>query len=115
MSKKVKQKLSYAEKNFSNNLKKYEQQEEILGEHRSSYSKTDTDATFMRMKEDHLKNGQLKPAYNVQLSTNHQFITTYTLHQSTTDTTTLTTHLQQHQSCYGSLPEALTTDAGYGS
>lgn len=49
-------------------LQKYEQQLEVLGE-RNSYSKTDTDATFMRMKEDHMKNGQLKPAYNVQVST----------------------------------------------
>ena len=115
VSKKVKQKLSYAEKNFSSNLKKYEQQEQILGENRGSYSKTDTDATFMRMKEDHMKNGQLKPAYNVQLSTNHQFITTYSLHQSTTDTTTLPAHLQQHEQNYGCLPQTLTADAGYGS
>ncbi len=41
--------------------------QQLLGT-RNSYSKTDTDATFMRMKEDHMKNGQLKPAYNVQLS-----------------------------------------------
>ena len=64
VSKEVKQKLSYAGKNWPANLKKYEQQEKIMGEHRSSYCKTDTDATFMRMKEDHMKNGQLKPAYN---------------------------------------------------
>ena len=115
VSKKVRQKLSYAEKNFSTNLKKYKQQEQILGEGRSSYSKTDTDATFMRLKEDHMKNGQLKPAYNVQFSTSNQFVTTYTLHQSTTDATTLTTHLRQHEQNYGEKPEALTADAGYGS
>jgi type VI protein secretion system component VasK len=39
-----------------------------------SYSKTDMDATFMRMKEDHMLNGQLKPAYNVQISSSNQFI-----------------------------------------
>ena len=50
---KVKQKLKYAEKNWPANLRKYEAQEEIMGEGRSSYSKTTTDATFMRMKEDH--------------------------------------------------------------
>ena len=75
VSKEVKQKLSYAKKNWPSNLKKYEEQERIMGEERSSYSKTDTDATFMRMKEDHMKNGQLKPAYNVQISTNNQIIT----------------------------------------
>lgn len=49
-------------------LEKYEEQLETLG-NRNSYSKTDTDATFMRMKDDHMKNGQLKPAYNIQIST----------------------------------------------
>nr|WP_276353805.1 transposase [Cohnella sp. YIM B05605] len=49
-------------------LQKYETQEEILGT-RNSYSKTDHDATFMRMKEDHIRNGQLKPGYNVQTGT----------------------------------------------
>ncbi|MCP1302244.1 transposase, partial [Chryseobacterium sp. S0630] len=62
---KAKAKLNYIRNNFEKNLDKYQQQEEILAE-RGSYSKTDTDATFMRMKEDHMKNGQLKPAYNAQ-------------------------------------------------
>ncbi len=39
-----------------------------------SYSKTDTDATFMRMKEDHMLNGQLKPRYNVQISVEREYI-----------------------------------------
>lgn len=62
---------------------------------RGSYSKTDQDATFMRMKEDHMKNGQLKPAYNAQISTENQFILNYTLHQNPTDTTTLASHLEE--------------------
>nr|WP_316503064.1 MULTISPECIES: hypothetical protein [Paenibacillus] len=49
-------------------LQKYETQEALLGR-RNSYSKTDPDATFMRMKEDHMRNGQLKPGYNVQIGT----------------------------------------------
>lgn len=73
IDKKVKQKVSLAKKNWSEKLQEYWQQEKILGE-RNSYSKTDTDATFMRMKEDHMQNGQLKPAYNVQISTNDQII-----------------------------------------
>ncbi len=44
-----------------------------MGE-RNSYSKTDRDATFMRMKEDHMRNGQLKPAYNVQLAVHSEYI-----------------------------------------
>ncbi len=49
----IKQKLNYARKNWPAALDKYEQQEKVLSENRSSYSKTDTDATFMRMKKDH--------------------------------------------------------------
>jgi hypothetical protein len=111
----VKQKLKYAEKNWPANLKKYAEQEKIMGEDRSSYSKTDTDATFMRMKEDHMLNGQLKPAYNVQISTNNQFIADYTIHQKTTDTTTLIPHLEAHEKQYNETPEVVVTDAGYGS
>jgi hypothetical protein len=71
VDKKVKQKLDYARKNWPENLKKYEQQEKTLG-NRNSYSKTDPDATFMKMKEDHMLNGQLKPGYNWQISTENQ-------------------------------------------
>ena len=112
---KVKQKLNYAKKNWPSNLQKYEQQEKIIGEGRSSYSKTDNDATFMRMKEDHMLNGQLKPAYNVEISTNKQFIASYSIHQKTTDTTTLISHLEQHEKNLCQKPEVVTTDAGYGS
>lgn len=92
VAKKVKQKLQYARKHWPENIKRYEQQQKILGK-RNSYSKTDTDATFMRMKEDHMRNGQLKPAYNVQLSSHNQYIVNYSLHQNPTDTTTLKKHL----------------------
>jgi len=78
-------------------------------------SKTDTDATFMRMKEDHMRNGKLKPAYNVQISTNNQFIASYSIHQNTTDTNTLTHHLQEHIKNYHQKPSSVTADAGYGS
>lgn len=55
--------------------RKYSEQLRIMGEGRNSYSKTDTDATFMRMKEDHMRNGQLKPANNVQIAVNSEYIT----------------------------------------
>ena len=103
------------QKHWPSSLDKYEQQEQVMGEGRSSYSKTDTDATFMRMKEDHMLNGQLKPAYNVQVSTNNQYIADYSIHQKTTDTNTLATHLEQHEELHGQLPETITADAGYGS
>lgn len=78
IDKKVRAKLGYITRNFPANIAKYEQQEAILGA-RNSYSKTDPDATFMRMKEDHMLNGQLKPGYNVQISTSNQFIVNYTI------------------------------------
>jgi len=117
-SRKLKAKLNYIKKNFVSNLEKYDQQQAILGQ-RNSYSKTDTDATFMRMKEDHMKNGQLKPAYNPQISTENQIIVHYTIHQNPTDTKTLKPHLQSLKELYGKhiyrKIKEITADAGYGS
>lgn len=95
-------------------LAKYEGQLETLGK-RNSYSKTDKDATFMRMKEDHMKNGQLKPAYNAQISTENQFITNYSLHQRPGDTGTLIPHLARFESLYNKQSSAIVADSGYGS
>ena len=114
VSQKVKQKLSYAKKNWPGNLERYDQQEKKLAG-RNSYSKTDEDATFMRMKEDHMLNGQLKPAYNWQISTQDQFILNYSLHQTTNDFGTLASHLDQYEALYGQKPVAVVADAGYGS
>lgn len=114
VNKKVKQKLRYAAKNWPGKLEEYSKKEKLLGE-RKSYSKTDPDATFMRMKEDHMLNGQLKPAYNFLISTNQQFITCYTIEQTTTDTTTLKDHLEEYSSLHGIYPQVLTADAGFGS
>ncbi|CAN5319482.1 IS1182-like element ISBf5 family transposase [soil metagenome] len=114
IDKKVRQKLSYARKNWPGNIAKYNRQESQMGS-RNSMSKTDPDATFMRMKEDHMQNGQLKPGYNLQASTNNQFIVNYTLAQTTADTTTLKDHVNKHIESYGEKPETLTADAGYGS
>ena len=55
---------------------------------RNSYSKTDKDATFMRMKEDAMRNGQTKPGYNLQIGTENQFITDFALFPNPTDTLT---------------------------
>ena len=114
IDKEVKKKLEYGAKHWPENLRKYEWQQEILKE-RNSFSKTDRDATFMRTKEDHMKNGQLKPCYNWQFSTNNQFVVNYTVTQTTTDTTTLIEHLESYKQQYGSYPETATADSGYGS
>ena len=112
--KKVKQKINYIKRDWPKNLAKYKEQEDLLKQ-RNSYSKTDTDATFMRMKEDHMKNGQLKPAYNLQVSSSNQYIVNYSLHQNPTDTRTLSSHLSSYQKLYNQNPESIVADAGYGS
>jgi hypothetical protein len=94
-------------------LQKYEAHQEILGD-RNSFSKTDLDATFMRMKEDHMRNGQLKPGYNVQIGTENQFIVGYSLHQRPTDTRCLKPHLDKIKTALGKLPPTVIADAGYG-
>ena len=95
-------------------LDEYEQKLAILGK-RNSYSKTDPDATFMRMKEDAMNNGQTKPGYNLQIGTSQQFITSFALFPNPTDTLTLIPFLSQFQSNYGNVLEEITADAGYGS
>lgn len=113
-AKTVKKKFEKLEKDYLPRLKKYEKQLKLLGE-RKSYSKTDTDATFMRLKDDHMKNGQLKAAYNVQISTENQFISHYSLHQCSTDTTTVEKHLEGFKGQYKVQSKEVVADAGYGS
>ncbi|MDK6820342.1 transposase, partial [Klebsiella pneumoniae] len=91
----------------------YQTQRAILGE-RHSYSKTDPDATFMRMKEDPMKNGQLKPGYNLQIATSHQFVLAYELFSNPTDTRTLRPFFESHQALFRSF-SVVSMDAGYGS
>lgn len=78
-------------------------------------SKTDPDAIFMRMKDDHMQNGQLKLDYNLQASTNNQYITGYSLGQTTADTTLLKKHIEVHIESYNETPKSVIADAGYGS
>ena len=110
----IRKKIQYAKRCWAKNMDKYEQQGTILGKRRS-YSKTDQEATFMPMKEDLKGKGQLKPAYNLQISTSDQFILNYSIHQTTNDITTLRPHLEEFRVLYDRGPEALCADAGYGS
>lgn len=68
----------------------YEDKLFAIGNNRRSMSKTDKDTTFMRMKEDHMGNGQLKPAYNVQLAVNSEYITGVAAFSNRTDSGTQT-------------------------
>lgn len=113
-NKTTKKQLKKLEEDDLTRLEKYENQLEILGD-RNSYSKTDLDAVFMRLKDDHMQNGQLKPAYNTQISTEDQFITHYSIHQTAGDTTTLEAHLNGFEQQYGKQSKEVIADAGYGS
>ena len=94
-------------------IEKYEQQEVLLNG-RNSYSKTDTDATMLRMKDE-----QVLPAYNVQHSTNHQYVINYTVGQTASDSPTLPEHLDKLEQRLAGIvkPEQqnMVADAGYGS
>lgn len=95
-------------------MNRYREQLETMGT-RNSYSKTDPDATFMRMKEDAMLNGQLKPGYNVQISTENQFITNFGIYQRPTDTLTMISYLESFKARYGMQSEEIVADSGYGS
>ena len=88
---------------------------EIMGKDRNSYSKTDLEATFMRMKEDHMLNGQLKPAYNVQIAVENYFIVHGYVSSDRTDYNTLIPVLEKHKNAFGSILEEVTADSGYCS
>ena len=93
--------------------REYEEKLSVMGEGRNSYSKTDPDATFMRMKEDHMRNGQLKPAYNVQLAVNSEYITGLDVFSNRTDSGTLVPFLKTLQRQHGKKYASVTADAGY--
>jgi transposase len=112
--KKLKACLKRVEKDLLPRKRKYESQRAILG-NRNSYAKTDHDATFMRMKEDHMRNGQLKPGYNVQIGTENGFVLGYDIYPNPTDTRTLIPHLENMKRRMGRLPARVVADAGYGS
>ena len=95
-------------------LCEYDTHLDTMGE-RNSYSKTDPDATFMRMKEDAMNNGQTKPGYNLQIATEHQFITDFGFFHNPTDTLTMIPFLTSFSDRYGRFAKETCADSGYGS
>ncbi len=95
-------------------LEEYDSRLEQIGG-RNSMSKTDPDATFMRMKEDAMNNGQTKPGYNLQISAENQFITDFALFPNPTDTLTLIPFFNSFLDRYRHLPSVAVADSGYGS
>ena len=96
-------------------LKCYAKHIEICGEKRNSYSKTDKDATFMRIKRDYMGNDQLLPAYNVQLGICDEYIAVYDVKQYASDMACFQPLMERFYQQYGFYPEYPVGDAGYGS
>jgi transposase len=82
---------------------------------RNSFSKTDTDATFMHMKEDHMRNGQLKPGYNLQIGVEAEYIVGMDLSAERSDVNTLIPLLERMHGRLGQRHKTVTADAGYES
>ena len=99
---------------YTERLKEYSRKLEVLGD-RNSYSKTDPDATFMRMKEDAMLNGQLKPAYNLQLGVDSGYISWLMLSPRPTDTNTLIPFLTGMEATLRHKYPVVVADAGYES
>lgn len=95
-------------------LKCYAKHVEICGEKRNSYSKTDRDATFMLVKRDDMGNGQLLPAYNVQLGICDEYIAVYDVKRYASDMDCFQPLMERFCGHYGFYPEYPVADAGYG-
>lgn len=101
-------------KDWNEKLKRYKKDLEIMGE-RNSYSKTDKDATFMRMKDDHFKNGQLKPAYNIQLATTGGYIIGQGVYSNPSDMYTLKPFIKKIHKNHPNKLDKIVADSGYES
>ncbi len=99
---------------FKDRQKKYEEAKSTF-KGRNSYSKTDKDATFMHMKEDHMRNGQLKPGYNVQVAVESEYIVGVDISAERSDVLTLIPFLDRLNRNYGRHFENLIADVGYES
>lgn len=93
----------------------YKEHFEIMGADRNSYSKTDFDATFMRMKDDHMLNGQLKAAYNLQIGVENYFVIDTSISNDRNDYATLIPLITKHTFYTNSNLKQLTADSGYSS
>jgi len=100
---------------YYNKLKEYNNDLKIIGTNRNSYSKTDHDATFMHMKEDHMRNSQLKPGYNVQIGVSNEYIMVIEAYQNGSDQKTFQPVLEKYNIMYNKYPLYPVADAGYGS
>jgi len=109
-NKKIKKAIKEIDTKLLPKLKKYEQQEEIL-QGRSSYSKTDNDATFFRTKSD-----EILPAYNILIGTEEQLIINYSIHQKASEVDKFVPHATKlRKTTKGRLPKRIVGDSTFGS
>ena len=100
---------------FCQKLQEYIQKIEICGPDRNSYSKTDTSATFMRIKTDYMGNDQLLPAYNVQIGVADEYIAVVDVNRYRSDMDCFVPLMEHFKQTYGFYPKYPVADAGYGS
>lgn len=106
---------------FTEKFQEYKERQEQydmhnqLFEDRNSYSKTDKDATFMHMKDDHMRNSQLKPAYNVQIGVESEYVVGVGIFQDRSDSTTLIPFLNDMKEKYDNQFKNIIADSGYES
>lgn len=100
---------------YKEKLKDYIEKIQTCGSDRNSYSKTDKDATFMRMKKDYMGNDQLLPAYNVQIGVADEYIAVVDVMQYRSDMDCFVPLMEKFHELYGFYPKYPVADAGYGS
>ncbi|SNX52642.1 IS1182 family transposase [Thermoanaerobacterium sp. RBIITD] len=108
------QKFNEELEKFYERQKNYDTHNQLL-DGRNSYSKTDPDATFMHMKDDHMNNSQLKPGYNVQIGVESEYVTGVGIFQDRSDNTTLIPFLNDMESNLGNKYQNIIADSGYES
>lgn len=99
---------------FKERQERYDSSNQLF-DGRNSYSKTDPDATFMHMKDDHMRNAQLKPAYNVQIAVESEYVTGVGIFQDRSDTTTLIPLLKEMETRLRRKYKSIIADSGYES
>jgi len=100
---------------YTDKLKKYATHIKVCGEDRNSYSKTDNDATFFRMKKDYMGNDQLLPGYNVQFGVCDGYIAVFDAKQYASDMDCFQPLIGKFYDIYHQYPKYPIGDAGYGS
>lgn len=100
---------------YLNKLKEYANKISLCGDDRNSYSKTDIDATFMRIKKDYMGNDQLLPAYNLQYGICDCYIACIDINQYASDQSCFIPLMKKFKNIYNKYPLYPIADAGYGS